>query len=70
MSVGVASARLGTPPRVRRVVFIVATVAAALAFVALRMDDPLPFSAFEGACERLRASGLPITERDWFCFQA
>jgi hypothetical protein len=49
---------------------IVAMVAAALEFVALRMDDPLPFPAFEGACERFRASGLRITERDWFCLHA
>jgi hypothetical protein len=31
------------------------------------VDSPLPFPTFAGACERLKASGLPLSPRDWFC---
>jgi hypothetical protein len=33
----------------------------------VRVGSPLPFPTFAGACERLRASGLPMSPRDWFC---
>jgi hypothetical protein len=46
---------------------VVATAVAAGVFVWLHKDVPLPYANFRGACDRLRASGLPITDRDWFC---
>jgi hypothetical protein len=33
----------------------------------MRLDATLPIPTFVGACERLRASALPVTSRDWFC---
>jgi hypothetical protein len=45
---------------------VVATGVAIGVFVWLHKDVPLPYANFRGACERLRASGLPITDRDWF----
>ncbi len=44
-------------------VFLVSAVLSVLALV----GTPLPFPAFQGACERLRGSGLPILPTDWFC---
>lgn len=46
---------------------VVASAVTIGVFVWLHKDVPLPYATFRGACERLRASGLPITERDWFC---
>lgn len=44
----------------------VALCAAAAAVVFLR-PMTLPYPTFVGACQRLLASGLPVTPRDWFC---
>jgi hypothetical protein len=57
--------RLGPGSRVLLV--LVASVVTIGVFVWLHKGVPLPYATFRGACERLRASGLPITERDWFC---
>src|SRR2546426_4024693 len=50
------------------IVAIVAVCAMA-ASVVLRWHATLPFPQFAGACQRLRASGLAVTSRDWFCLQ-
>ena len=46
---------------------VVTSVTAVGIFVLLHKDVALPYATFRGACQRLRASGLPITEKDWFC---
>jgi hypothetical protein len=46
---------------------VLACAGSAAVFVLLRLRADYPFPTFEGACERLRASGLPLTSRDWFC---
>ena len=51
----------------RILLVVVASALTIGVFVWLHKDVPMPYATFRGACERLRASGLPITERDWFC---
>ena len=46
---------------------VLASAVAIGVFVLLHKDVPLPYATFRGACQRLRASGLPITDKDWFC---
>ncbi len=53
-------------PRKGILVAFVSLVSAVL-FVLARAGTPLPFPTFQGACERLRSSGLPILPTDWFC---
>jgi hypothetical protein len=45
---------------------LVFAVAAGI-YVAVRWGATTPEPTFFGACQRLRASGLPITSKDWFC---
>ena len=46
---------------------VLVSIVAVAGFVAMRASVELPYPTFHGACERLRASGLPLTPRDWFC---
>jgi hypothetical protein len=58
------------PMRRRRSGVFLVILASAVAigvFILLHKDVPLPYATFRGACQRLRASGLPITDKDWFC---
>jgi hypothetical protein len=65
----VAARSVGLPPaRVPKAAIVAGvSVLSAAAAVWLRRDVTLPFPTFVGACQRLRASGLAITGRDWFC---
>lgn len=49
------------------VIVAIVGLCAAAASVILRWHATLPFPQFVGACQRLRASGLAVTARDWFC---
>ncbi len=64
----VATARVPLDPvrLPRRTIAVVVALCAAAAAVFLR-PLTLPYPTFVGACQRLLASGLPVTSRDWFC---
>ena len=51
----------------RRAIAAAVSLGCAAAAVLIRRHAALPFPAFVGACQRLRASGLPVTSRDFFC---
>ncbi|MGZ4147414.1 MAG: hypothetical protein ACXVPL_06880, partial [Actinomycetota bacterium] len=53
--------------RSRILIGVLACAGSAAAFVLLRLHTAYPSPTFQGACERLRASGIGLTERDWFC---
>jgi hypothetical protein len=46
---------------------VLAAVVAAAGFLMLRASADLPYPTFQGACERLRTSGVGVTPQDWFC---
>ena len=46
---------------------VMVSIGAAAGFVLMRAGLALPYPAFQGACERLRTSGLTVTTQDWFC---
>jgi len=54
-------------PRMGIVLLFVASAVSAGLFVALHAGRTPPYPTFQGACERLRTSGLTITAQDWFC---
>ncbi len=54
-------------PRRTRVAIAMVFTAAAGAYVAVRWGATTPFPTFVGACQRLKASGLQMSSKDWFC---
>ena len=66
-SVATYGAPLHPPGLTRRAIAgLVVLVCAAVAVLA-RQHATMPYPQFVGACQRLRASGLPLTSRDVFC---
>ena len=61
-----AVARISRPRRTRVAITMVFAVAAG-AYVAVRGGASTPFPTFVGACQRLKASGLQMSPKDWFC---
>jgi hypothetical protein len=66
-SIAVPAPGRPTAARMRVVLLVVVSAVSAGLFVALHAGLNPPLPTFQGACERLRASGLEITARDWFC---